>query len=73
MLSKRTHRNTQGHIILINNIMAKKEMLAPRGAIEKIAKETGHSRQWVGVCLKGGINSESAEKIRKVAKKYGCR
>jgi hypothetical protein len=53
--------------------MAKKEMLAPRGAIEKIAKETGHSRQWVGVCLKGVIKSESAEKIRKVAKKYGCR
>ena len=53
--------------------MAKKEMLAPRGAIEKIAKETGHSRQWVGVCLKGGINSESAERIRAVAKKYGCR
>lgn len=53
--------------------MAKKEMLAPRGAIEKIAKETGISRQWVGICLKGGINSESAEHIRKVAKKYGCR
>lgn len=53
--------------------MKRKVLLAPRGAIAKIAKELGVSRQWVGLCLKGAVGSELAAQVRETAKRYGCR
>jgi len=51
--------------------MKKRErIIPPHGAIRKIAKETGFSTNTVSLALKGVTDSENADKIRKVAKKY---
>ena len=51
--------------------MKKRErIIVPHGAIIKIAKETGFSTNTVSLALKGATNSENADKIRKIAKKY---
>lgn len=51
--------------------MKKRErIIVPHGAISNIAKETGFSTNTVSLALKGATNSENADKIRKIAKKY---